>query len=79
MGGRMCHNHPTHMLTSSMTTIFQQTSEASCQCVLFCTKFLSDREEALKLVTCNTTREVRLFQPFNDWIIKFMMVVLKYL
>ena len=77
VGGRMCHSHPTHMLTSSMATIFQHTLEASCECVLFCTKFLSECEEVMKLVTYNMARQIRLVQPFNDWIIKFMMALLK--
>ena len=34
-------------------------------------------KEGLKLVTYNRTRQVRLFQPFSDWIIKFVMPVLK--
>lgn len=77
VGGRMCHNHPTHMLTSFVTTVFQKTLKVSCECVLFCTKFLSECEEGLKLVTCNMTRQARLFQPFSVWIIKFIMDILK--
>lgn len=77
VGRKMCHNHPTHMITSSVTTIFQQTSEASCECVFLCIKFLSKCEQKLKLVTYNTIRQVRLFQPFSNLIIKFVMAVLK--
>ena len=56
---------------------FQQTSKAYYECVLFCTKFLSECKEGLKLVTYNTTFQVILFHSFKEWIIKFMMILLK--
>lgn len=71
MGSKMCHSnyfHPIHMLTFSLNTIFQQTLEASCGCVLIYTDLLRKHEEGLKLDVCNEACQVRLFQPFSDWI-----------
>jgi len=80
VGRETCHNHyfyPMHMLMSLMDTAFEQTLEAPFGCVLVRIDLLSKREEGLKLVVCNRACQVRLFQPFNDWIVKFMMAILK--
>ena len=80
VGRNMCHNnyfHPIHILTSLLERIIIQSSKPSCECTFFSVILLSKHKKRLKLVYYNGPFQERLLQPFNDWIIKYMMNLLK--
>lgn len=80
VGRKMCHHyyfHPIHTLTSPTESIIIQTSKTSCKCNFFYVILLSKHEKGLKCFYCNGSFRVILHKPFNNCIIKFMMILLK--